>query len=101
MSQALTTSTARLGAGARAVLELVAGAMSGTGHLEAAARRGDTSSWTVELRLRRLPAVVAVLLLATIVLAGIAAAFVVALTVQLLAVVASALVPRRAVVALH
>lgn len=101
MSQALSASIARLGAGARAILELVAGAMSGTGHLEAAARRGDTSPRTVELSLRRLPAVIAVLLLATVVLAGIAAVFVVALALQLLAAGIAALVPRRPVGALH
>ncbi|TKJ95465.1 hypothetical protein PlfCFBP13513_16635 [Plantibacter flavus] len=100
MSQALRTSTARLGSGARATLELVAAAMAGEGHLDAPGADGIRRR-PVELALRRLPALVAVLLLAAVVLTVIGVLMVLTLAVRLVSSAVSALGPRQRLVAIH
>ncbi|WP_133060028.1 hypothetical protein [Plantibacter elymi (nom. nud.)] len=101
MSQALRTSTARLGSGARATLELVAAAMAGEGHLEAPEGDGTPRRRPVELALRRLPALLAVLLLAAVVLTVIGVLMVLTLAVRLVSSAVSALGPRQRLVAIH
>ncbi|AQX81232.1 hypothetical protein BWO91_15785 [Plantibacter flavus] len=101
MSQALRTSTARLGSGARATLELVAAAMAGEGHLEAPGADGTPRRRPVELVLRRLPALLAVLLLAAVVLTVIGVLMVLTLAVRLVVSAVSALGPRQRLVVIH
>ena len=101
MSQALRTSTARLGSGARATLELVAAAMAGEGHLEAPGADGTPPRRPAELALRRLPALLAVLLLAAVVLAVIGVLMVLTLAVRLVSSAVSALGPRPRLVTIH
>jgi uncharacterized membrane protein len=101
MSQALRTSTARLGTGARATLELVAAAMAGEGHLETPEADGTPRRRPVELVLRRFPALVAVLLLAAVVLTVIGVLMVLTLAVRLASSAVSALGPRQRLVAIH
>jgi hypothetical protein len=86
MPQALNSSTARLGSGARATLELVDGTP---------ARR------PMELTLRRLPAIIAVLLLAAVILTVIGVLVVLSLVVRVLAAGVAALGPRPHLVALR
>ncbi|HXH35568.1 MAG TPA: hypothetical protein VNJ54_14380 [Plantibacter sp.] len=101
MPQALSTSTARLESSARATLELVAAAMAGEGHLDAAERSTGSRHRAAEVRLRRLPAIIVVLLLSAVVLVGIGVAFVFAVVTRLLATAVSALSSRQHLVALR
>lgn len=101
MPQALSSSTARLGSGARATLELVAAAMAGDGHRAPAEQDGRPSRRPMELTLRRLPAIVAVLLLAVVILAVIGVLVVLSLVVRVLAAGVAALGPRPHLVALR
>jgi uncharacterized membrane protein len=101
MSQALRSSTARLGSGARATLELVAAAMAGDGHPETIGEDGTPRRRPVELVLRRLPALVAVLLLAAVVLTVIGVLMVLTVAVRLASAAVSASGPRQRLVAIH
>ncbi|ROR82818.1 hypothetical protein SAMN06295974_2916 [Plantibacter flavus] len=73
-----STLTQRLSSGARATLELMAAALAGEGHRDAAERSGAGRGRPVEVSVRRLPAVVVVLLLGLIVLTAIGTLFVIA-----------------------
>lgn len=101
MSPALSTSTARLGSGARATLELVAAALAGDGHTQAAGTDGSARRRTMEVTLRRVPAIVVVLLLASLVLAVIGALAVLSLVVRASAAGIAALSPRQRLVAIR
>lgn len=101
LPQARSTSTARLASGARATLELVGAAMAGEGHLDAAERQGAPRSRPIEISLRRLPAILVVLLLAGVVLAGIAVLSVLAMVVRAVAAASAALAARHTLIALR
>lgn len=75
--------------------------MAGDGHLDAAEGTGAPRSRPVEMRLRRLPAIIAVFLLAAVVLVGIGVALLLVVVAHAVAVAVGALNSRSAVVALR